>query len=147
MPLPQPGPDRTAIVTGASSGIGVELARDLVRRGHGVTLVARSVLSYTEALNDELRGTGVSASVLCPGPVDTGFGERAGFDKAEAEAALPSIMWLSAEDVAKQGIEGLAKGRVVTVPGAANRIAARVSRLAPNRVLLPIMARQHPGLR
>src|SRR5436190_16928905 len=41
MPLPAPAPDRTAIVTGASSGIGVELARELSRRGHGVTLVAR----------------------------------------------------------------------------------------------------------
>src|SRR3954451_3912453 len=41
MPLPAPAPDRTAIVTGASSGIGTELARELARRGHGVTLVAR----------------------------------------------------------------------------------------------------------
>src|SRR4029079_9661503 len=41
MALPAPGPDRTAIVTGASSGIGTELARELARRGHGVTLVAR----------------------------------------------------------------------------------------------------------
>src|SRR5580765_998675 len=41
MALPAPGPDRTAIVTGASSGIGTELARELARRGQGVTLVAR----------------------------------------------------------------------------------------------------------
>ena len=39
--LPAPGPDRTCLITGASSGIGVELARELARRGHGVTLVAR----------------------------------------------------------------------------------------------------------
>ena len=41
MGLPAPSADLTAIVTGASSGIGVELARELARRGHGVTLVAR----------------------------------------------------------------------------------------------------------
>ena len=42
MSLPTPGPDRTAVVTGASSGIGAEIARELARRGHVVTLVARS---------------------------------------------------------------------------------------------------------
>jgi short-subunit dehydrogenase len=38
------------------------------------------VLSYTQSLAGELRGTGVTATALCPGPVQTGFGERAGFD-------------------------------------------------------------------
>ena len=47
------------------------------------------VLSYTHSLRGELRGTGVSATALCPGPVDTGFGEAAGFSKEEAESALP----------------------------------------------------------
>jgi uncharacterized protein len=41
MSLPAPGPDRTCLITGASSGIGVDLARELAKRGHGVTLVAR----------------------------------------------------------------------------------------------------------
>src|SRR4029079_15105916 len=53
MALPAPGPDRTAIVTGASSGIGTELARELARRGHGVTLVARREARLRE-LADEL---------------------------------------------------------------------------------------------
>jgi uncharacterized protein len=41
MPLPKPSPSTTAVVTGASSGIGADLARELASRSHGVTLVAR----------------------------------------------------------------------------------------------------------
>jgi short-subunit dehydrogenase len=269
MSLPPPSSDHTAIVTGASSGIGEAIARELARRGYGVTLVARRadrlealaaelgelgvtanvlvtnladrnaraslperiaaldlmpdilvnnagfstlgpvaksepeaemdmievdvvaiadlcsrflpgmverrrgailnvastgafqplpgqagyaaakafVLSYTESLSGELRGTGVQASVLCPGPVDTGFGERAGFSKAEAEAALPSFMWESPQTVARVGIDALENGRVVAIPGTANRVASVMARLAPNRLLVPILARGHPGLR
>ena len=63
MSLPAPAPDRTCLVTGASSGIGAEIARQLARRGHGVTLVARSVAKL-EALADELSAEGVRAEVL-----------------------------------------------------------------------------------
>ncbi len=53
MPLPEPGSDRTAVVTGASSGIGAQIARELSGRGHHVTLVARSA-DKLAALGDEL---------------------------------------------------------------------------------------------
>ena len=47
------------------------------------------VLSYTRSLAGELKGTGVSVTALCPGPVDTGFGEAAGFCKYEAGTRCP----------------------------------------------------------
>ena len=269
MSLPAPGPDRTAVVTGASSGIGDQLARELARRDHHVTLVARSadklqqladelhangtpadvlaadlsdraaragllgritelgrtpdilinnaglstlgpvsaadpkaemnmlevdvvavadlcsrflpgmvergrgavlnvastaafqplpgqagygaakafVLSYTQSLRGELRGSGVTATVLCPGPVDTGFGATAGFSKQDADDALPSFLWETAEAVARCGIDALDRGRMVAIPGVANRVAARLSWLSPRSVLVPLLASRHPGLR
>jgi short-subunit dehydrogenase len=105
------------------------------------------VLSYTESLAGELRGTGVTATVLCPGPVDTGFGARAGFDKADAEAALPGFLWLDAAEVAEAGIDGLDRGRVVVIPGAGNRAGAVIGKIIPHRLLVPLMAKGHPGLK
>jgi len=269
MSLPSPSPDRTALVTGASSGIGVEIARELARRGQHLTLVARSgdklreladelssggvrvevvpadlaersaraalvsrleelglavnilvnnaglstmgpvhrcdpdaelhmvevdvaavvdlcsrllpgmvdrgtgailtaastaafqpipgqagygaskafVLSYTRALAGELRGSGVTATALCPGPVQTGFGAAAGITQEQAESALPSFMWESAEAVARCGVDALAAGRGVVVPGTANRVAAALATASPKRLLVSVMASRHPMLK
>lgn len=137
----------------------------MVERGHGAVLNVAStaafqplpgqagygaskafVLSYTRSLSAELRGTGVSATVLCPGPVDTGFGEAAGFTKDQADEALPAFMWVPARDVARAAVEGLDKGTLVVIPGFANRAGAAFAHLVPKRVLLPILAKNHPGL-
>ena len=105
------------------------------------------VLSYTHSLAGELRGSGVTVSVLCPGPVDTGFGEAAGFSKKDAEAALPRFMWESARAVAETGVDGLARGRTVVIPGLANRASAVFGYHVPRRLLVPMLASRHPGLR
>ena len=105
------------------------------------------VLSYTQSLAGELRGTGVTATTLCPGPVDTGFGERAGFSKEDAENALPKMMWVDAPDVARAAVDGMEKGRLVVIPGVANKVAAMFAQVAPRSLLLPILAKQHPGLK
>jgi short-subunit dehydrogenase len=105
------------------------------------------VLAYTQSLAVELRGTGVTATTLCPGPVDTGFGEAAGLTHDEAEGALPKFMWVSAEGVAAAAISAMAKGRAVVIPGMPNRVLARLSYLTPRALLLPILARQHPAMK
>lgn len=269
MSLPTPAPDRTALVTGASSGIGAEIARELASRGHGLILVARRrnrleelrddladrgvrievmpadltdradrarlageidgtglevdilvnnaglsttgpvhassveaelemieldvvavaelctrflpamvrrgrgavlnvastgafqplpgqagygaskafVLSYTHSINGELRGTGVNATALCPGPVRTEFGETAGFAPGEAEGTLPSFMWEPAQGVARAGVEGLDRGHPVVIPGTANRMTAVLAAVTPKQLLVPVLSRLHPALR
>lgn len=266
MTLPSPAPGRVAVVTGASKGIGAEIARELGRRGHELVLVARSadqlqsvadglgttahvvpadlsdaaaragllgqieargltpqilvnnagfstmgpvhrsdpevernmleldvvaladlcarflpgmvergagailnvastaafqplpgqagyggakafVLSYSRSIATELKGTGVTATVLCPGPVATDFGKTAGFTKKEEKESLPPIMWVSAPQVAAAAVAGMDAGKVVVIPGAANKAGAALATLAPKRLLSFVVARRHPGLR
>lgn len=63
MALPQPDPNATVVVTGASSGIGAELARELARRGHGVTLVARRAEKLQELADELSSAHGIEAAV------------------------------------------------------------------------------------
>lgn len=270
MTLPAPRPDRTCLVTGASSGIGAEIARELAARGHAVTLVARSrqklmdlaaeleehhgvaagvivadladegarrtipaelesrslavnvlvnnagfttmgpvytadpdqelamvrtdveavvhlcalflpgmverrsgvvlnvastaafqplpgqaaygaskafVLSYSYALRGELRGTGVTVTALCPGPVETGFAAAAGMSDEDASAAMPKVMWIPARDVARAAVAGMDADRAVVIPGAVNRISAAAGWHSPRSVVVPMVARLHPALR
>ena len=80
MELPEPAADRTAVVTGASSGIGAAIARELARRGQQVVLVARSA-DKLQGLADELTAEGVRADVL---PADLS-------DRADRAALLGRI--------------------------------------------------------
>lgn len=105
------------------------------------------VLSYTQALGQELAGTGVRAATLCPGPVKTGFGAAAGISDADAEASLPKVMWVDADEVARTAVDGLAAGKSVIVPGIANRVGAAAYKVLPRRLLLPILASSHPSLK
>jgi uncharacterized protein len=104
------------------------------------------VLSYGRALGAELRGTGVSVTTLCPGPVETGFAETAGMTDEEASESLPKIMWVPAADVAKAAVDGLVAGRAVVIPGTANRVTAAVAHITPKSLILPLLASRHPAL-
>jgi uncharacterized protein len=100
------------------------------------------VLSYTESLRSELRGTGVTATALCPGPVATELDDAAGFSAGERAAVLPSFLWKPADEVARAGIDGLATNKARVIPGGANRLTAAICRVAPQERLLPLLARR-----
>lgn len=105
------------------------------------------VLSYSQALRVELAGSGVCVTALCPGPVRTEFLSASGADEESFGKAVPSFLWESSLDVATAGLDGLASGKGVVIPGGGNRLGARLGHYAPRRLLLPVLARQHPALR
>ena len=267
MSIPSPSPTTTAVITGASSGIGADIARELASRGHGVTLVARRedklkalaaelsavrveviacdvadpdaraglldevanrgltvdilvnnagigtlgrvadatvdkeiaqvrvnvealidlttravqlmvphdrgailnvgstagfqpfpgqagyaatkafVISYTEAVRAELAGTGVTIATLNPGPVRTEFLESAGMDEKTFAEAFPKFMWMPSREVAKVGVDALEHDRGNVIAGLPSTVSTRLFQLIPNRLLLPLLAKQHPALR
>lgn len=95
------------------------------------------VLSLGQALGEELKGTGATVSVLCPGPTSTGFQSRAGLDAAIFQMLRP----MDARAVAEAGYAGMMAGRRVIVPGALNKISRALAGLAPRALLLPLVSR------
>ncbi len=90
------------------------------------------VLSFSEALAEEVRGTGVSVTCLCPGATATGFANR-------AEMTATRLMrgpQADAGDVARAGYDGLHAGKPVVVPGITNKILSWTAHLTPRRMLL-----------
>jgi short-subunit dehydrogenase len=93
------------------------------------------VISMSEALHTELKPLGVRVAALCPGPVRTEFHARAGID----ETRLPRLLTCTAEQVARQGYDGLMRGKRIVVPGWGNRLLRAVVRATPNALLLPLI--------
>jgi uncharacterized protein len=96
------------------------------------------VLSFGEALHEELSSRGIRVTTLCPGPVPTEFQARAGIRKFAAH----SLLVQSSEAVAATGYAALMRGQRVVVPGLANHAATLAMRLAPRGLLAKIVARR-----
>jgi short-subunit dehydrogenase len=90
------------------------------------------VLSFTEALRQELKAHGVRVTVLCPGPVPTEFQDRAGFRPGFDSA----ILNVSAADVASQGYRGLMANRRAVLPGLGIKAVPLLLRLFPRSFIL-----------
>ena len=85
------------------------------------------VVSFSESLAEELKGTGVSVTCLCPGPTETGFQKRANMERSK----LFGMHEMSAKDVARIGYEGLRQEKLIVVPGFINRFQVFFSRFVP----------------
>lgn len=84
------------------------------------------LLSWSESLHVELRGTGVRCTALCPGPVDTPF-----FAANHFPGQPPRWLMKSAAAVAERGLHGYERNRSLVIPGALPRVAAWATRLVP----------------
>ncbi len=94
------------------------------------------VIAFSEALSADLAGTGVSCTVLCPGPVRTEFSAVAGVEDLEEQA--PGPFTVEAHEVARQGLEGMVKGKRSVIPGLSTKAVAAGGRFVPRTVLLPL---------
>jgi uncharacterized protein len=90
------------------------------------------VLAFSEALAEEVRGSGVRVVVLCPGPTETAF--FTGME--DARAGRPR----SVEQVVATGLRALERGPTVAIDGAANALLAAVSRLSPRGISTRVAA-------
>lgn len=101
----------------------------------GVAAYAASkayVLSLSESLADELRGTGVTVTVLCPGPTVTEFAARAGIQSS----AVFRLFAMDAARVAEAAYRGFVKGKRVVIPGLLNKFQIRVlAAVTPRRIM------------
>jgi short-subunit dehydrogenase len=96
------------------------------------------VVSFSQALHQELKAKGVRVTALCPGPVPTEFQARAGM----SGPTFSPILLRSPERVARDGYRGMREGRLLVVPGFANRLVTAVVPLLPRPLILAVIARE-----
>lgn len=101
------------------------------------------VLSFTEALAEELAGTGVTATALCPGVVPSGFQEAA--NMREDAPLLRSPGAKPPDVVAEAGYRGMMRGRRIVIPGVLNKVGVQSLRVSPRRVVTGVVGRLHPS--
>ncbi|KRF29344.1 SDR family NAD(P)-dependent oxidoreductase [Paenibacillus sp. Soil787] len=123
---------------------------DMIKRGQGGVLNVASlvgffpgpmmsvyyatkayVLSFTEALENEVSGTGVTVTALCPGLTSTGFVDRSGMGASK----MVNGAIMEAGQVAEEGYRGFLRGKTLIMPGARNRLIAFLPRLLPRKVM------------
>jgi uncharacterized protein len=94
------------------------------------------VLSFSEAIADELRDSGVTVTALCPGPTETGFAAVADMSATRLfNIAKP----MSSAEVARAGYEGMKRGRRIVIPGIKNKLLTQSIRVSPRRMVTTIV--------
>jgi short-subunit dehydrogenase len=92
------------------------------------------VISFSEAIANELKGTGVSVTCLCPGPTTTEFAAHAKVEKTR----LFQLGAMTSRDVAHAGLEGMLHGKTLVIPGVKNKMLAQSVRFSPRKLVTAI---------
>jgi short-subunit dehydrogenase len=96
------------------------------------------VLSFSEAIANELEGTGVTVSALCPGPTASDFQDRA---KMQNSGLVKGRKLMDARTVAETGYRGLMAGKTIVIPGLGNKLMTQSLRLSPRSVVTKMVRR------
>jgi len=98
------------------------------------------VLSFSEAIADELRNSGVTVTALCPGPTETGFASAANMESA---ALFKMMRPADAKSVARAGYDAMKSGKRIVIPGAKNKLLAQSIRVTPRRMVTMIVRKMN----
>ena len=101
------------------------------------------VLSFSEAIANELEGSGVTVTALCPGPTETEFQKDAGLEETRL---FTGPLVSDARSVARAGYEGMKRGHRIVIPGIGNKLLVQTVRFTPRR-LVTAVARRIQGKR
>jgi short-subunit dehydrogenase len=151
--------EQVRVLVEAPVGLISAFAPAMVKRGRGAILNVAStagmqplpysagysaakayLLTFSEAIHQELRGRGVTVTALAPGPVTTDFWEISGWQVQGGqtfERAVPRPAWITPQEAARAGVRGMEKGSRVVVPGLQVRAAMEAARYLPHAVKLP----------
>jgi uncharacterized protein len=94
------------------------------------------VLSFSYAISNELKGSGVTVTVLCPGPTDTGFVEAASLGESKLFKIMKPV---PSSEVAKYAYRYMMKGRLLAIPGFMNKIMWTAVRFSPRKTLTSVV--------
>jgi short-subunit dehydrogenase len=152
--------EQVRVLVEAPVGLISAFAPGMVQRGRGAILNVAStagmqplpysagysaakayLLTFSEAIHQELRGRGVTVTALAPGPVSTDFWEISGWQVQGGqtfERAVPRPAWITPQEAAQAGVRGMEKGSRVVVPGLQVRAAMEAVRYLPHAVKLPL---------
>jgi len=93
------------------------------------------VISFSEALANELQGSGITVTCLCPGATDTGFAKRAGNDETRL---FKQLRPMDAKRVAQDGYRGLMAGKTLVISGFRNWLIAESVRFSPRKLVTAV---------
>jgi short-subunit dehydrogenase len=95
------------------------------------------LLSFSQAIDYELKSHGITVTTLCPGPTASEFKVRAGSQRSRLFEAFV----MDAPRVARVGYDGMMKGKAVAIPGLRNKLIPVAARLAPRQVIAELSHR------